>query len=187
MVELAATEIVTPPCRLAFPSLFVATPVMNDQNNLAYQAVALIPEDVSLKPFIKCIRAAMKEKFNKEVKIKNPVQSCDDKSYDGYEDGWHFINVKNQYKPGVVDQHSRDIADEDREKIYPGCWVRFHLKAYGWEYASKKGVSFSLQGVQFVRDDDRFDGRANAKDVFDPIEVEDDIDLDDEDVEELFG
>jgi hypothetical protein len=189
--ELSNREIVTEPCRLSFPALFEPKPVSKTKpNELKYQAAILIPKSVSLKPFYDCVKAAMIEKFGKAIKLParaNPIKACDEKELAGYEEGWHYINAKSGYQPGVVNQKLQDIIDPTA--IYAGCWCRFHLLAFGWDHPEGgKGVSFSLQSVQFIRDDDRLDGRLAAKDAFDAVEVEgDDEPENNVDVDELFG
>lgn len=172
---LSDVDVITPPVRLAFPSLFKKRPKFaEDPNSLhTYQAVALIPPEVDMAPFVKAIRAAMAAKWGDKVKTlpadKNPIKNCADKAdTSGYENGWRFINLHTGYQPQVVDRNRQLIIEESA--IYPGCWVRFHIKAYAWEKKSVKGVSFSLEAVQFVRDDDRLDGRRKAEDIFDPLD-----------------
>lgn len=190
MPELEDTELVTEPCRLAFPALFDPKPVSKTKpNDLKYQAAVLIPKKVSLKPFVQCIKAAMREAWNDDtIKLsgnKMPLQSCEAKpNLAGYEDGWHYINTKSGYQPSVVNQKLQDIIDPDG--IFAGCWCRFHLKAYAWDHPEGgKGVSFSLQAVQLVREDSRLGGGASTSDAFEPIEVDDDDEM--TDLDDLLG
>lgn len=197
VVELSDREVVTEPCRLAFPSLFEPKPRFKGSDRETYQAVVLLPPEVDKKPFVNAIKAAMLDKWGKLLQLrsdKNPLRECGEKStIDGYEEGWHYINTHSGYAPGLVDQKRQEVID--REKFYAGCWCRFHLTAYAWEHPTGgKGVSFSLNAVQFVKDDDRLDGRKKAADVFDAIEVEDgDAELfadrseDSDDVSAIFG
>ncbi len=177
MAEKQATEIVTPPCRLSFPSLFEPSPVMKGETKVKFQATLILPPDVSIKPFQDCVKAAMLEKFGELIPLRgrsNPMKSCETVDYDGYEDASaYFIRSSSgeAYPPTVVDEKRQEIIDAAR--VYAGCWCRFHLVAYGWSHTSGKGVSFSLNAVQFVKDGARLDGRRPAKDVFDEIEVED--------------
>ncbi len=49
------------------------------------------------------------------------------------------------------------------------------MTAYAWDHPSGgKGVSFSLNNVQLVREDERFDGRKKAEEMFGEVEVSDD-------------
>jgi len=188
MTELSDHEIVTEPCRLSYPALFEPKPVSKTTpNELKYQAAILIPKSVSLKPFVDCIKAAMQGKFGKEIKLparSNPIKNCNEKELAGYEEGWHYINSKSGYPPSVVDQKLQDVIDPTR--IYAGCWCRFHLQAFAWDHpVGGKGVSFSLNAVQLVRDDDRLDGRVSSSDAFEAIEVEEDV-AEETDLSELF-
>lgn len=191
-LELAPTEIVTPPVRLAFPALFEPKPVAKGSTELKFMATLLIPPTVELKPFYECVKAAMLDKWAKLLQLpakNNPIKRCDEKELDGYEPGWFFINTKTQYQPNVVDQRRQEIIDKDR--IFAGCWCRFHLNAYGYDHPQGgKGVSFGLNSVQLVREDARLDGRKTATDVFDEIETAGDDAPPPQkggDVDELFG
>ena len=176
MVELSEMDVVTPPVRISFPALFEPKPVTKGSDEKKYQAVLLIPPEVDLKPFLRAVKAAMISKWEKVIKLparNNPIKSCDEKEdLEGYEPGWHYISVRSNYRPRVVDQNLNEILDP--EVIYPGCWCRFHLKAYPWEHPQGgKGVSFSLNSVQFVKNGPRLDGRLKPEDVFEPLEIDD--------------
>jgi hypothetical protein len=190
-VELSNTEIVTPPLRLAFPALFTPKPTFKGGDDKKYQAVCLIPPDVDLTPFFNCVKAAMIDKWGKLIKMpsgSNPIKPCTEKDLDGYADGWYYINTKSGYQPNVVDQKCQAVIDVER--AYSGCWCRFHLSVYAWDHpVGGKGVSFSLNSVQLVRDDERLDGRRSAEEVFESIEVDDDTEglKTSADADELFG
>lgn len=171
--ELSPQELVTVPCRLAFPALFQPKSVSKQKpDELKYQAVVLLPPDTDLEPFYAAIKAAMVEKFGKVIKLsaaKNPIRDCAEKDdLEGYDEGWHYINTKGGYQPTVVDQKVQKVIDPER--AYPGVWACFHLKAYGWKHdTGGNGVSFSLEAVQLVKDDERFDSRRDASELFEPI------------------
>lgn len=167
--KLTAMDVITPPCRLAFPALFVPRKKAEDSDKLTYQAAILIPAGVDLKPFQVAMASAMAAKWGKPLVLpaaKNPIRDCDTKAGTaGYEPGWHYINASSGRQPLVVDQRRQPIIDQ--KLIYPGCWCHFHVTAYAWEHPkSGKGVSFSLTGVQLVKDDERLDGRVSSPDVF---------------------
>lgn len=177
MAELPPTHVVTAPCRLSFPALFVARPVSNKPDaELKFMATLLLPPTTNLAPFHEAIKAAMLEKFGKLLRLdasKNPIKDCETKELDGYLPGWHFINTKSNNAPNVVDQRRQDIIDP--ELVYAGCWVRAHINAFAYDHPQGgKGVSFGLNSIQLVRDDARFDGRRRADEVFSDIVVEDD-------------
>jgi len=192
MIELNETEIVTEPVRLAFPALFEPKPTVKGGTELKYQAALLLPPDYDLKPLAVCVKAAMIDKWGKVVKLtarNAPVKKCDDRDIElaGYDEGWRYLNAKSGYQPSVLDQKKQVILDEAR--VFAGCWCRFHLAAYAWEHAQGgKGVSFSLNSVQLVREDARLGGRKAATEVFGTVEVEDvnvGSDLDDDEMGDL--
>ena len=178
--KLGPTEIVTAePVRLSFPALFEPKPVAKSKpDEKKYMATMLLPPDFDMKPFHLAMRAAMESKFGKVIKLpakNNPIKDCEEKEdLAGYQPGWHFVNVKSNFKPDVVDRGAQPIMDQDR--IFAGCWVRMHINCYAWSNElGGKGVSFGLNAVQLIREDERLDGRKSAADVFDPVEPDDDI------------
>lgn len=169
--------VVTGRCRIAFPSLFEKTPRAKGMNDkLAYQAVALIPPEHDLKPFQEAMKAAAMAKWgqvpsdlNRDKLALKPCSSKANKPA-GYEDGWHFVNAASQYQPQVLDVDGSEIESIQAGKIYGGCYCRFILTAYAWDNIGGKGVSFSLDAVQFLEDGERIGGgRVDARDVFAPI------------------
>jgi hypothetical protein len=192
---LAENEIKTEPVRLQFPSLFVKRTIPGSTKE-TFQAVALIPPNVDLKPFKDLIKRALVGKFGDRAqdvakRMKSPIHDATEKAYDGYLEGWHFINLNANFPPKVVDQLKNEILDsrlligkpmdqqqaaiaEAEGRIYPGCWVRFHLDCYAWDHKTGgKGVSFGMKAVQLVRDDEPFStGGGNSADVFDVLDDE---------------
>ena len=194
MSNLTPMHVATPPCRLSFASLFEKTLKFKDlpdvDENKNYSATLLIPPDVDLKPFAAALKAAMDD-----GKITNPkfqvIHKCDGKKtrdgkdYAGYEDGWHYLRASNNRMPEVVDQMMNPVfklpagaSAEDRAqavkdaeaRVFSGCWCRFLLRAFQWR---GEGVSFSLEAVQLVREDERLGGGAvPAKSVFQPVATE---------------
>jgi hypothetical protein len=184
-----ATYLITPECRLSFPSLFVPRErVKGDTTGVkTFQAVLLLPPNVNLRPFTEALKAAMVEKWGEIVPLpasKNPIHDCSDKpGVSGYDAGWHYISVHSRQQPAIVDRMNQPVvpdSDEDpnapgkfrqSSKIYPGMWVRAYINAFAWNNtAGGKGVSFGLNAIQLVRDDARLDGRINAADIFTPLD-----------------
>ena len=85
----------------------------------------------------------------------------------GYE-GMIFATAKSKTKPGLVDQNVQPIIEEG--VFYAGCWARATIVAYAYDKAGNRGVAFSLQNVQKLRDDEAFSGRMNPEDEFAPVE-----------------
>lgn len=173
--------IITLPVRLAFPALDKPKArSADDANNPAkwtYQSVLLIPPTVPIKTFQQAVVAAMVAKWGKPIALKpgkSPIHECAEKpDVAGYVEGWNYINAHTKRKPGLVDQQAQPC---DHSLFYAGCWVRAFVNTYAWEHpVGGKGVSFGLNALQFVRDDERLDGFAGATEVFDAIETEDTV------------
>ena len=203
-MNLSPLHVKTPPLRLSFPSLFVPTlkfaGLADTAENKAFQATLLIPPDVDLSIFTGALEAAMVEKWGKAVEPKFPVlrpcsgkETADGKPYAGYDEGWHFIRAANRKPPQVLDQAlqpilgSMPVGGSPEEKaaaitaaesrIFAGCWCRFLLRAYGWQNQGR-GVSFSLEAVQLVREDARLAGGAvDARNVFEAVDTGDTPDV----------
>jgi hypothetical protein len=199
-MNLSPLHVKTPPLRLSFPSLFVPTlkfaGLADTADNKAFQATLLIPPDVDLSLFTGALEAAMVEKWGKAVEPKFPVlrpcsgkETADGKPYAGYSEGWHFIRAANRKPPQVLDQALQPIlgsmpaggSPEEKaaaitaaeSRIFAGCWCRFLLRAYGWQNQGR-GVSFSLEAVQLVREDARLAGGAvDARNVFEAVDTGD--------------
>lgn len=179
------TQFVTPPCRIAFPSLFEKRPNMKGSDKSSYQAVILVPPSVPIAPFHEAIKAAMLEHWGKLEKLtgrSNPIAKAESINSFNIEElaGFKVIRAKSGYQPGVVDQRTQPILDA--EAIASGYWCRFQLTAWCWDNNYGKGVSFNLDAVQLVREDERLDGRRNAADVFEPIATADAGAADDDDL-----
>jgi hypothetical protein len=165
------TVVLTGPVRLAFPALDEPKPTFPGAEDLKYQATLLLPKTEPLKPYSEAIKAAVMAKWHKMVGL-NPakigLQSCESKTHlAGYDEGWHFINTRTKYPVPCVDRQKRPM---DPGKFYGGCWVRAFLNTYAWEFNGIRGVSFGLQALQFVKDDDAFaGGGADPNEVFEAL------------------
>lgn len=96
------------------------------------------------------------------------------RQYGGYTLGAVVITGQTQYKPQIVDSAGNPIVDESR--AYPGVWalVSVNLFHYGISPPRpKKGVSFGLQAVMLIADDDKLGGGAvDAKTQFVGVKID---------------
>lgn len=174
-IAYSKTGIITGVCRLAFQSLLEPRINMNDDGTpgkAKYIAVLLFdPSD----PVLPMMKAAMKNAatdFFGEGKIpsglRNPLRDGNEKAaeYAFYKDTI-FISANSDNKPGLVNQANKPILDA--EDIYSGCWVRADINCFAYDRKGNKGVSFGLNNVQKLGDDDRFGGRRPAEQVFTPV------------------
>ena len=175
-------NLVTPIGRLAFPHLF--RPWAGDgatepryQTTLIFDLIAQkSPEYLALKQAV--IDAGIKEwgeakmRDNGFIKtLKYPFREADDKNYDGFEDGFIYINPRSKDRPGVVDARLQDMTVES--DVFAGQLARFYVSPFAYSRSGNTGISFGLNHVQITRRDmPRLDGRQAANKVFGAVEEE---------------
>ena len=72
-------------------------------------------------------------------------------------------------QPGIVDARGQNVTDE--KEVYAGRWCVASLRAFAYDTNGNKGVSFGLQNVQILDNDEAWGGmRARAEDEFEPVE-----------------
>ncbi len=182
-----ATQVVTGPVRLSYANIMRPKQRANDDGSPGepeYSVMILIPK--TDKTTISAIRRAQKAALEEGVaRGKFPggaPKAWHDTLRDGDEEGeteelegMMFMNVSSRSKPGVVDSRVQPILDET--EVYSGMWARVAIGGFSYNAKGKKGVSFGLNHVQKVRDDERLDGNTRAEDVFDVFGEEDEDSL----------
>lgn len=97
----------------------------------------------------------------------------------GYPEGSTFINTSSKKQPGVVSLYADPKTGKakvlDPTEVYPGAIVRASLTPFTYgdkpQHKGNKGVSFGLNGIQFIRDGERLDNFVAAEDEFDAEEA----------------
>lgn len=162
-------KVKTPEFRLSFPALF--KPKAFEQQEPKFSIVMLFDKKkADLSGLKKAVAAAAQEKWGPKEKwpknLRLPFRDGDEKEdMEGYK-GHTFVSASSKQKPGLVDYPDRNPIDETDNKCYAGCYARATLIAFAYDKAGNKGVSFSLQNVQVLRDGKPFSGRKNAEDEF---------------------
>jgi hypothetical protein len=114
-------------------------------------------------------------KFDTLVKgdgFKKGIRS--DSESKNYPAGSVFLTARSVNQPGLVYSYAdpttkkpAKIAQDDIKKVlYAGAIVRLLVTIFPFEQEGNKGLSFGLEGVQFVKDGPRIDGRVAAEDAF---------------------
>ncbi len=86
--------------------------------------------------------------------------------------GCYIIEANSTRRPLVIDRKKAAVTEAD-DIIYSGCYVNASLAAAGYTFGKvKKGVKCYLNGVQFVKDGDRFGADASAD--FDALDGDED-------------
>lgn len=110
--------------------------------------------------------------------------------HDGYDEDTFFVaaNKLESQAPGgitIVDQKRMPLKREDGKPV-SGDYVNLLIEVYGYESENDKGITASLEGIQYLRKGEPFgnSGPASA-DAFDEEELVDEDEVNDEDVDDL--
>lgn len=168
---MAVEKILTPIFRVAFPSVFKKRAY--GESDPKFTITMLFDKSTDLSALKAAADAAIEEEWTaakRPKEIRNPFLDGDEVEWDGFA-GKTFVRATSLYQPGIVDRKRQAITDE--EGFYPGCWARATVNAFTYTYMKKSGVSFGLQNLQFIRDDEPFTGRTNAEEDFEALPDED--------------
>ena len=87
-------------------------------------------------------------------------------------EGCYILEANSTKRPVVINRNKSAVAEEDGI-IYSGCYVNASLAAAGYTYGKMtKGVKAYLNGVQFVKDGERFG--SDAMSDFDALDGDED-------------
>lgn len=168
-----AENIITPKFRAGFVGLFKATAPMSNPNGAKkYSMRAIFMPDTDLSALKEQAKIAAEEKwgqgkvpktirspFRTNEELENPVPGIPDDAV------VMTFSANEDRRPGVVDKNAQDIIDDS--EVYAGAWFRAEVRAFAYDNAGNKGVSFGLQNVQKLKDDEPLGkGRAPAAKVF---------------------
>lgn len=188
------TKIKTPEFRVSYPNVFEAVKVNPTDAKAKFGVVAIFQvaetekskaagtKIVSIEALKDLCRAVAAEKFgadrSKWPVLKFPFRDGNEptkKDADGYGPGTIFVSLQSVNKPGIVEAFAgpdnRPAPLAAQSDFYAGCYARAEINAYYWKFMGKEGISLGLQNLQKLRDGERFGGRGNAADSFDPIDA----------------
>jgi hypothetical protein len=175
-------KVMTPKFRVAFARVFKPEAFEEGQEAL-FSITMLFPKETDISGLKAVAREAKKAKWGDKApkKLKSPFKDGDSEDfedYDGFE-GMIVVRATSKWKPGIVDMNLQNITDET--EFYSGCWARATVTAFAYDRIGR-GVSFALQNLQKLEDDDQFGGGASAQDDFDDeVSEKKDSDFDDDD------
>ena len=173
-----ADNLITPHFRAAFISVFKATSMKNADgtiNKPKFSIRAAFPPNSNIAPLKKEAELAAKEKWGDKIPktLRSPFRTNEELENPivGIGDDWIIMSfsANEDRRPGIVDAKNQDIIDD--ADVYSGAWYRAQVRAFAYETAGNKGVSFGLQNVQKIKDDDPLgNGRIPASKAFEPVE-----------------
>lgn len=206
MADTTNTKALTPKAMLSYPHIAKAQEQKNDDGSIKgkpkYSAALVFEKGTDLTALRNAVAAAGEAKFpgkfkqlvqesqksvaaGGRIKFNLPFRMDGDEK--GYPEGSVFINVRTEQKPGCVYAHAAagsdkpaPIPEEQIEtELYPGCFVRATVVAFGYDREGNRGVSFALNNIQKLGEGERLDNRKAAVDEFDvdlsaaPAELDD--------------
>jgi Protein of unknown function (DUF2815) len=183
MAQNPLCKVITGPVRLSYAHLFEPFTSFEDQP-AKFSTVILIPktDTKTLRAIEAAQQAALEDGKSTKFKGKIPA-NWTNTLHDGDEEadlevnpeyaGHMYMSISNRTKPGIVDRMKQKI--EDPAEVYSGCWVRVSMNAAPYAAAGNKGVSFFLNNVQKIRDDEPLAGGSSADADFDELPIEDDV------------
>lgn len=145
-----------------------------------YQMSVLVPKDdkEQVKKLQAAIAACAKEAFGNDVKlsaIKQPLNDGETRDDPAYE-GMYYLNPWSKTRPGILNRNKEPAQEKDLDEYcYSGAY--FHVSVGFFSYNHKiggKGVGVALNNVMLYRKGDRLDGRTDAEEDFEDVEVDDD-------------
>lgn len=192
-----ATRVITPVAILSYPWLDEAQAPLEGSTGKPMFSAALIfvPEIMQrfakFGPSLDGLKAAAgvaaAEKFGDKLTglLRNPNFKTgfrEDGDEKGYPKGAIYINARSERRPGLVYLFPEigcvpaegkscppALVPEDRikEDFYPGALVRASVRAFGFDRAGNRGVSFALNHIQLIDGTaPRLDSRKAAQDDF---------------------
>ena len=174
--------------RLSYEHIFTPSK-FDDTQEAKYSATFIIPKDHADLPAVKrAFYEAGQEQFAADFNGKGWPKgyTCSLKDADVDTDGngellaeknaaykgAYILEANSTRRPVAVNRNKAAVTEEDGI-IYSGCYVNASLAAAGYTFGKvKKGVKAYLNGVQFVKDGERFG--SDALSDFDALDGEDD-------------
>lgn len=174
--------VITPLAQASYPNLI--TPREDGNGKLKYSMSFVFPQGTDLSDLKQKALAVLKSVYGENTaelikagKLHWPFRDAAiDVKEKGYPEGSTFISASSIRQPQVVntvpdlqaDPSGKTPTIVDPSVIYPGAWVKGSLDVYHFlaEGGKKKGVTFGLRNVQFVRDGERLDGVVSAQAEF---------------------
>lgn len=168
------TRVLLPGVRLSFPHLFQARSVQPGDDP-KFGAAFIVPKNNPAVPaLLAAVEAEKGVKWGANVPpgVKSTVYDGDtDPKYmaDPNNHGCYIVNASGaqDQPPVLVDANMMKVINP--ATFYAGCFVNADLGVYGYDKGVSKGIAAGLNGVQFVADGERLDGRPTAEQMFSAV------------------
>jgi hypothetical protein len=171
-------NVMTPKFRVSYPYIFKPQKPMQAGGEEKYGLTMLFPKGADLSALKAEAQRACIEKWGADktkwpANMRNPFRDQKEKLdkagkiQAGHVEGAIFITATSKQAPGIVDAANQTILME--KDFYAGCYARATVRAFAYDKAGNRGISFGLQNVQKLSEGDPLGGRAKAEDEFEPV------------------
>lgn len=179
-------HVITGPVRLSF--VYLEKPKEKKSGGkvkFVYAFTGLIPPGTDVAPAKAVIQAVGTEKWPKFIDMARrgalvlPIKSQDanargenksGKAYKGFEVGGLFFDAQRSVEVDPPVMVGPDLQPLAAKEFYSGCWAIVKLRAFYWEGEQQNGISFGVDSLIKVADDDKLGGEGgNALDGMDAI------------------
>ncbi len=162
----ASPLIKTPEFRLSYPHIF--KPTSFEGQDPKYTVTMLFPKTTDISALKEAAQAAVIKSWPDEAKrpqnLRHPFRDGDAEKpgVEGYI-GAIFVKASSSRRFPVFDRNNQPIQDESL--IFAGCYCRAVLSVYTYNKMGNVGVGFGINGLQYVRTGDAFDGSPSEETV----------------------
>ena len=180
-ITMATKVILTPPGVSSFLNLQKARAIVEGAEP-RFSLTLIFDKAAQARPEFKAMQMGVDEALRERWPSKlphgliSPFHAGEEKAgvYEGYKAGDIFISPWTKNKPGAVNAHKEDIIDWS--EFYAGWICRANVRPFAYDTAGKRGASFFLESVQFLKPGKRLDGRKAASESF-PDDAETDEEM----------
>lgn len=179
---------------LSFPHIFASTKEKKDDGSDSYDIQFIIPKSQreDIRAILLAIQKVGKAKWGDNwKKVRTPLRDGDKEKDELTEDGstkgdkyperlgCYFLNARSSKPVAVVDRQRSPI--ENADDVYGGCKGKIAVTFYPYSQQGNHGIGVGLNGVQKIADGESFGtGRPQVESMFDLLDEDDDLGLDDE-------
>ena len=199
MAETVKVDLTTGIGTLSFPHVFKETASTNDKGETTYDIQFIIPKSqrADVRAILLAIKKVGEGKWGANwKKVRTPLRDGDAEADEMTEDGTlkrdkyperlgcYFLNARSTKPVGVYDRQRNPILDSN--DLYGGCKGKIAVTFYPYSTSGNHGIGVGLNGVQKVADGESFGGgRPSVESMFDLLDDEDDLGLDDDLADEI--
>ena len=127
------------------------------------KALKQAAKDAAVEKWGDKLPKVMRSPFRTNGELENPVV--------GIPEDWVVMTFSTNAdnKPGLVNARNEDVIDE--KEVYSGAWFRAQVRPSGYDNNGNKGVTFYLQNLQKMKNDEPIGGgRMPANKAFTAVE-----------------